>query len=142
MAFSNSARLLARSIGLLALCLILVYFPAPLAHAQSASNVTINSSEQLFSVMAALNMAGYDTGLYASTGNNTRREVRDDLAKEKTPIVPQIAQFYAAHHNANNPGLDFGQYVSLALLLGPPPDFKFTVAVQDLPPDASAIRDF
>ncbi|MGH9377837.1 MAG: tetratricopeptide repeat protein [Terriglobia bacterium] len=125
-----------------AVFLLFAFALAPRAGAQSDTGVTINSNEQLFSVMAALNMAGYDTGLYANTNDNTRQEVRDYLAKETIPVVPEVARFYMSHRNAANAGLDLEPYVSLALLLGPPPDFKFTVAVQDLPPDAAAIRDF
>ncbi|MGH9404895.1 MAG: tetratricopeptide repeat protein [Terriglobia bacterium] len=110
------------------------------ARAQAPAGVTINSSEQVFAVMAALNAAGYNTGLYASTGDNTRLEARAALAKEHIPVLPQIAQFYASHRIAD-PGLDFAQYVSLALFLGPPPDFKLTVDVADLPPAAALIRD-
>lgn len=124
------------------LLLFVALAAAPRARAQSNADVTINSNEQLFSVMAALNSAGYDTGINAATHDNTRQEVRDYLAKEKIAVVPQLAQFYAAHRNVANPGLDLEPYISLALLLGPPPDFKFTVAVQDLPPDAAAIQDF
>lgn len=127
------------------LCSALLLFAfalVPAMRAQSNADVTLNSNEQLFSVMAALNMAGYDTGINAATSDNTRQEVRDLLAKETIPVTPQLRQFYAAHRNTANPGLDLEPYVSLALLLGPPPDFKFTVAVEDLPPDAAAIRDF
>lgn len=110
------------------------------ARGQSAADVTINSNESLFDVMAALNASGYDTGALANTGDNTRQEVREYLAKEQIPVIKQIAQFYAAHRIADNPGADFGQYVSLALLLGPPPHFDFTIAKEDLPPDASDVR--
>src|SRR5437016_2856514 len=34
---------------------------------------------------------------------------------------------------------DLGQYVSLALLLSPPPDFHATVPANQLPPDAKAV---
>lgn len=130
----------ARAGAALAMAALLAGLSAP-ARAQSAADVTINSSEQLFDVMAALNAAGYNTGVFAATGDNTRQEVRDYLAKETIPVKAQIAHFYAAHRIADDPGADFGQYVSLALLLGPPPNFDFTVAKEDLPPDASDVRD-
>lgn len=114
---------------------------APPARAQSASDVTISPSEQLFDVMAALNASGYNTGALSSIGGDTRQEVRSYLAREKAPVVAQIAKFYASHRIANDPAADLGQYISLALLLGPPPNFDFTVAKEDLPPDASDVRD-
>ncbi len=122
---------------LLAVCLAL---PRPGA-AQQQGNVILDSNEPLFAVMAALNASGYDTGLMTDTGNNTREVVRDFLAKKKIPVVADIKKFYAAHKNQDDSGADLGQYISLALLLGPPPDFKFTVAKADLPPDAKDVAE-
>jgi len=107
--------------------------------AQEASNVSLDASEQIFSVLAALNAAGYDTGLGADTGEPTREQVRALLAKEHIPVLPDLQKFYAAHQIANDSAADLGQFVSLALLLGPPPEFKPTVAMQDLPPDAKHV---
>ncbi len=43
--------------------LILLALRAPLiTHAQQLSNVYLESNEQLFSILAALNLAGYDAG--------------------------------------------------------------------------------
>ncbi|MGH9395504.1 MAG: tetratricopeptide repeat protein [Terriglobia bacterium] len=137
----SARRSVAGVVALATAALLLAGIFCSSARAQSAANVTIDSSEQLFDVMAALNAGGYDTGLFAATGGNTRQEVRNYLAKEKIPVTAQIAHFYAAHRIADDPGTDLGQYVSLALLLGPPPNFDFTVAKEDLPPDASDVRD-
>lgn len=114
-------------------------FPRP-AGAQQAGNVLLDSNEQLFCVLAALNASGYDTGAGADTGNNTRSEVRQLLAAKNLPIRGELHKFYEEHRIPDDPGADLGQYVSLALLLGPPPDFKLTVAETDLPPDAKALR--
>ncbi len=108
--------------------------------AQQPGNVILDSSEQIFCVLAALNAAGYDTGLRANTGENTREEVRALLTKRNPAIRGELQKFYAEHQLANDPGADLGQYVSLALLLGPPPGFSFTVAESDLPPDAKAVK--
>jgi hypothetical protein len=110
-----------------------------IASAQQAGNVILDSNEQLFSVLAALNASGYDTGMGVDTGTDTREVVRAFLAKKKIPVVAEIHKFYEAHKIADDPGADLGQFVSLALLLGPPPDYKFTVAQSDLPPDAKDV---
>jgi tetratricopeptide (TPR) repeat protein len=112
--------------------------PRP-SFAQSSANVTVSSSEQLFCVMAALNMAGYDTGLFVNTGDTTRQEVRDLLAKKKIPVIADLSSFYKAHRVEGN---NLNQYLSLALLLGPPPKFSFTVPAQELPPDARSLTGF
>ncbi len=114
----------------------LVLLPAP-SWAQQGK-VLVESNEQLFCVLAALNAAGYDAGAGMDTGSRARDAVRADLAGKNIPVLPDIRKFYAAHR-VDDSGRNLGQYISLALLLGPPPDFKFTVAEADLPPDAKNV---
>jgi tetratricopeptide (TPR) repeat protein len=113
---------------------------APSAHAQQqGGNVVLESSEQVFCVMAALNAGGYDAGLGLATGDNTREEARGYLEQAHAPVAKRLKDFYAEHRVEGDPGADLGQYISLALLLGPPPDFKLAVPQTDLPPDAKAV---
>jgi tetratricopeptide (TPR) repeat protein len=112
---------------------------APSAHAQQQEGVILESSEQVFSVMAALNASGYDTGLGLATGDNTRQEAREYLEQAHAPVAKRLETFYSEHRVEGDPGADLGQYLSLALLLGPPPDFKVVVPQTDLPPDARAV---
>jgi tetratricopeptide (TPR) repeat protein len=119
--------------------LLSVLILSPFAFAQSSANVTVDSSEQLFCVMAAINMAGYDTGLFVNTGDSTRQEVRALLAKKSIPVVADLSRFYQAHRVEGN---NLGQYISLALVLGPPPKFSFTIPVQELPPYARSLAGF
>ena len=121
-------------VGVLALLLA-----APSAHAQQQEGVILESSEQVFSVMAALNASGYDTGLGLATGDNTRQEAREYLEQAHAPVAKRLETFYSEHRVEGDPGADLGQYLSLALLLGPPPDFKLVVPQTDLPPDARAV---
>lgn len=107
--------------------------------AQSSAHVTINSNEQLFCVMAALNVAGYDSGLFVNTGDDARQSVRDVLARKNIPVRAELARFYEAHRVQGN---NLSQYISLALILGPPPEFSFTFSPQDLPLDASGLKGF
>jgi tetratricopeptide (TPR) repeat protein len=110
------------------------------AHAQQQEgNVILEPSEQVFCVMAALNAGGYDAGLGLPTGDNTREEARKYLDQLPAPLAKRLESFYSEHRVEGDPGADLGQYVSLALLLGPPPDFKLTVPQTDLPPDAKAV---
>lgn len=120
-------------------CLLLGLLFLPFARAQQSANVILDSNEQLFCALAALNAAGYDTGVGMNTGNDTREQVRALLAKKKLPVLAELEKFYAAHREGNDAGADLGQYVSLTLLLGPPPDFRLTVPQTDLPPDAKSV---
>lgn len=120
--------------------ILLAFLLAPVsAYPQQQGSVLLVSSEQIFCVLAALNAAGYDTGLGASPPASTRLEVRTILDAQKAPAARDLEKFYAEHRVGNDPGADLGQYLSLALLLESPPDFRFTVPQTDLPPDAKAV---
>jgi tetratricopeptide (TPR) repeat protein len=121
-----------------ALILSLVLLPA-MGRSQQGS-VNLDSNEQLFCVLAAINAAGYDAGLGTETGDNTREEVRGALSRRNASVLSDLRKFYTAHQVADNAGATLGEYVSLALLLGPPPNFAFTVPETDLPPDAKDVR--
>jgi tetratricopeptide (TPR) repeat protein len=110
--------------------------------AQSPSNVTLDSSETLFTVLSAMNMCGYDSELSAS--DPLREQIRSEAgktvqasagAKESMQV---LCQFYADHQQ-RDPARTLAQYVSLALCLGGPPDFTLKVKESDLPPDASYV---
>ena len=120
--------------------LILACFLFPQAGRSQQGNVDLEANEQLFSVLAALNAAGYDAGLGVDTGDSTRRDVRALLAKKNLPILPELRKFYVDHRVTDNSGSELGQYISLALLLGPPPEFRPTVPASDLPPDAKRLQ--
>ena len=124
-------------LGLAALAVLL---GAPSAHAQQPEgNVILESSEQVFCVMAALNAGGYDTGLDIATGDSTREDAREYLGQAHAVVAKKLEDFYSEHRVTADPGADLGQYVSLALLLGLPPDFKLAVPQADLPPDAKNV---
>ena len=112
------------------------------ARPQSAGNVLLESNEQLFCVLAALNAAGYDAGMGASRAGDTRRLVREYLQAQNTPVLPELKKFYDQHRLKDDPSREVGQYISLALLVGSPPDFKLTVAEGEIPPDARDVVGF
>ena len=119
----------------LALCLL----TPPAGWAQQSGNVILEANEQLFTILAALTAAGYEPGADALTGSELRGELRSALARKSPAVLPELRQFFSEHQVAGDPAVDLGQYVSLALLLGPPPDFRFAVPETDLPPDAKAL---
>ena len=119
--------------------LLLLWGGIPARAQQQEGAVVLEPSEQVFCVMAALNAAGYDTGLDLATGDDTREALRKSLAQSAAPVAKRLASFYSDHRVEGDPAADLGQYISLALLLGPPPDFKMTVPQADLPPDAKAV---
>jgi len=123
--------------GVIALALMLA--GAAARAQQQEGKVILAPSEQVFCVMAAINAGGYDAGLGHPTRDDTREEVRTYLDQLPAPVTKSLKSFYPQHRVEGDPGANFGQYVSLALLLGPPPDFKLMVPQTDLPPDAKAV---
>jgi tetratricopeptide (TPR) repeat protein len=127
-------------------CLIATFLaalmtPTP-ARSQAAGNVLLEPNEQLFCVLAALNAAGYDAGMGTGSAGDTRRVVREYLEAQNPPILPELKKFYDQHRVKDDPSRELGQYVSLALLVASPPDFKLTVAQEELPPDARDVAGF
>jgi tetratricopeptide (TPR) repeat protein len=105
-------------------------------------NVTLDTSETLFSVLAAINTCGYNAELDSS--DPVRAQIREevtkasqafDQAKEETLL---LCQFYHEHEQPE-PSRTLAQYVSLALRLEAPPGFAFKVKDADLPPDAAQV---
>jgi tetratricopeptide (TPR) repeat protein len=104
--------------------------------------VTLETSEPLFQMAAALNACGYDADLEHSAP--VRAEVRadinaalqqsEDARKSRDALCDYIAQ-----HQLTDPGLAVGQYVSLALYLSPAPDLVPNVDETDLPPQAAQV---
>ncbi len=108
------------------------------------SKATIDVSETIFSVLAAINVCGYDQELASSSP--IRTEVRADLvAASKSPeaaaAAKEMCNFYSDHRQEGS-GSQLAQYVSLALNLGDPPDFAPKTKEADLPPDASYLLGF
>ncbi len=104
--------------------------------------VTLEYSEPLFEVATALNACGYDADLEHSA--KVRTEVRADLNEALAASEPARASRdalcqYITQHQLQDPGLDVGQYVSLALYLSPPPELTPNAEETQLPPQAAAV---
>jgi len=124
-------------------CFVVMTFLAA-APLRAQSRATLDVNETLFSVIAAMNVCGYDQELQSSSP--IRTEVRADLFEaSKSAAVAAAAKemcsFYHDHQQGNTTH-DLAQYVSLALNLGPPPNFAPKVAEADLPPDAGYVLGF
>lgn len=101
----------------------------------------LDGNETLFTVMAAINAAGYDSDLANPANSPLRKAVRDYLGQKKLASVEDLKKFFAAHRQKDN-GAELSQYVSFALCAGPPPDFKFRLKLPELPPDVAPLIGF
>ncbi len=106
--------------------------------------VSLQTSEALFDIAAALNACGYSAGLAQS--DPVRERVRDQLnqAVQASPDAQaardRLCTFINGHRLYEG-SRDLAQYVSLALYLTPPPELAPSVELTDLPPDATQVED-
>jgi tetratricopeptide (TPR) repeat protein len=107
-------------------------------------DVSLQNSEALFDVAAALNACGYDQGLDAS--DLLRQEVREQVnqalqgSADARDAHDQICTFIG-QHRLSSTGSDLAQYISLALYITPPPDLTPSAEGADMPPDASQVEN-
>ncbi len=104
----------------------------------TGSAVSLETSESLFQVAAALNSCGYDNGL--ETSLPVRAAVRADVMKAVAESTPAGAsqQALCAYIRSHTLGgaQNLAQYISLALFLGPPPELQLSVSETEMPPDS------
>ncbi len=103
------------------------------------SAITLETSEPLFYLAAALNTCGYDTDLAASSP--VRQKVRDEInAALQTSAQARDSRDalcgYVHQHTLQDTGLNLAQYISLSLYLTPPPELTPTADETQLPPDS------
>lgn len=111
-----------------------------LVRAAPAQQEQLDASPTLFTVMAALNMAGYDADLDSPNNSPLRKEVRAELAKRNIPSLGAIKEFVAKHRRSGDTS-ELSQYISFALTVGPPPDFAIRLRDVDIPPEVVALRE-
>lgn len=108
---------------------------------RAADNLQLGASENLFAVLAAINAAGYDEGTSLPDNHPLRGELREYLAQQKIPVLPDLARFYRKHMQRNGVE-DLSQFISYALSVTGPPDFAWRTRNVDVPPDAMALAEF
>ena len=118
-----------------AACLILAASLSPCA----AQPGQLDASESVFTVMAAINAAGYDADIDSPSNHPLRLDVRRTLAARKIPVLEEIKAFYAAHRQ-KDPAREYGQYLSFALSTSAPPLFEFRSVMNEVAPDAAALQ--
>jgi len=112
--------------------------------AQGPTKASLDVSETMFSVIAAINVCGYDQEL--STASPIRVQVRADLVKasesqQAASAAEAMCKFYRDHRQGDS-SHDLAEYVSLALNVGDPPSFTPKWEEADLPDDAAYVLGF
>jgi tetratricopeptide (TPR) repeat protein len=117
--------------------------PSPSAAQSADAKISLDSNESLFATVAAINSCGYDAELQASNPVRAavRAEIAANVAQSAGAAQRELCAFYRDHQQ-QDASHELSQYVSLALLLGAPPQFELTVPESDLPPGASYVAGF
>ncbi len=99
----------------------------------------LDGSQTLFTVLAAINAAGYDADLDSDANFPIRKQVRDLIAQKHLDSVDALKKFFEAHRQAT-PEAELSQYISFALTLEGPPDFQYHMKPEEIPHDVQKLE--
>ena len=94
----------------------------------------LDASPTLFTVMAALNASGFDEGVNSPNTHPLRRQMLEWVARRNPPSLARIRDFISSRR-ADTPAAELSRYVTLALSLDGPPNFKPRFHAQLMPPE-------
>jgi tetratricopeptide (TPR) repeat protein len=110
------------------------------AAGSAAEQGSIDASPSLFTVMAAINAAGYKADLSSPNNHPLREAVQAEIAKRNVPSLPALKEFFEKHRKRTD-SQELSQYISFALACSGPPSFGFKQRDIDIPPDVSGLKD-
>jgi tetratricopeptide (TPR) repeat protein len=105
------------------------------------TGVSVEASQSIFSVMCALDAAGFAADESTLSEMPSRLALRGELLKLQGPATEALREFYHDYALAD-PGETLSRYITFALVIGPPPSFTFLLNHDVMPPDALAIEGF
>ncbi len=117
---------------------ILFWLAAIASPAARAQHGSMDAHETLFTVMAAINAAGYDAQLDSPTNHPVRLEIREQLKARRLASVEKLRKFYE-DHALGDWTAELSQYISFALISHGPPDFSLPEPTYQLPPDVQRL---
>jgi tetratricopeptide (TPR) repeat protein len=101
----------------------------------------LDANESLFTVLTAINVAGYDAEIGSPSNSPARKAIREALAARKIESVYELKRF-VRDHKQPDAAADLSQYISYALSVGPPPLFEPRYVNNMMPPDAAMLEGF
>jgi tetratricopeptide (TPR) repeat protein len=142
----GSVGLVCAAVAAGAMVLPLLVIPALVTQGQqksetSQTGIGVESSQQIFATMCALDAAGFDADESTLAEMPERLALRGDLLKMQGPAAEAVRQFYRDHALAD-PGENLSRYITFGLAVGPPPVFAYQLDHDLLPPDVLSIENF
>ncbi len=121
-----------------------IFLPALLLAASqvapAADQNQLDASEPLFTVMAAINAVGFNSGL--ATSPPIRKQVREFIAARHPSVLPELREAYAAAAYRRSDTEILTEFLSLGLSLKAAPGFEWRVREVEIPPAAMALDHF
>ncbi|MBI3681167.1 MAG: tetratricopeptide repeat protein [Acidobacteria bacterium] len=108
------------------------------AAASAAEPAQLDANLALFSVLAALNTAGFDADLASTSNHPLRPAVRKALAAKDIPSLAELKRYIRDHRQETDTGT-LSLYISFALCVDAP-GFKYRMRINDLPPEVAALE--
>jgi tetratricopeptide (TPR) repeat protein len=105
------------------------------------TTVTVDGSEQMFTVMCALLASGFESDVNATDWSPMRAQLRDRMQHQEGPAVEVMRNFYKQHELAD-PGAMLSRYIWFGLVSGPAPKFEPVLHRDELPPEVIALEGF
>lgn len=121
--------------------LVAIFLPALSGVCVAAEQGQLDASPVLFSVLAAINAAGYDVDADSAANHPFRDVVRKELASRNIPCLEELKRFFSEHHQKDGTA-ELSQYVSFALVVDAPPVFNYRLRQNELPPDVVPLEGF
>jgi tetratricopeptide (TPR) repeat protein len=94
----------------------------------------LDASQTLFTVLAAINAAGYDAELESAANSPIRKQLREVLNGRTLASVEALKKFFEAHRQKDSDA-ELSQYISFALTLEGPPEFQYRMPPAEIPLD-------
>ena len=118
---------------------LLAQAPTPFAVRPAPPQGQLAGSETLFTVLAAINAAGYDADRDSAANSPIRSQIRYLIASKHLGSVDALAQFFTEHREQDS-GAELGQYISFALTLDGPPNFRSRMKPEEVPLDVRKLE--
>ena len=105
------------------------------------SLVAIDQDLRVFTTVAALNVAGFDVEL-GSQYHTVRAELRKIADTLDPALLKRLRDFYSTHKNGRPDEEQLAKYISLAIVLTDPPEFKAAGREESLPDEVRSVLGF
>ena len=116
--------------------------PPPFRRAPAATPAgqnQLDSNQALFTVLAAINVAGYDEQIDSPSTHAFRHTVRVELDARNLESIGALKRFFR-ERRLQDQNAELSRYISYALLINGAPDFEYRDPDMVRPPDATSLE--